>query len=142
MNTSALTLQSGTVLSDTYQIIRIIGQGGMGVVYMAYDTRLDIKVAREPADIFAIGRILHEVAEGKITEQVKPFKQVRLSNLDTDYRRALNAVIMSATTENPGERIKSAQELKDCLLQIHYCRLDALPMEETPKKSTELKRFL
>jgi eukaryotic-like serine/threonine-protein kinase len=40
-----VTLTPGTVLGGTYQIIRQIGQGGMGAVYMAYDTRLDLKVA-------------------------------------------------------------------------------------------------
>jgi serine/threonine protein kinase len=44
-NTTNIVLASGTVLSEEYQIIRLIGQGGMGAVYMAYDTRLDLKVA-------------------------------------------------------------------------------------------------
>jgi serine/threonine-protein kinase len=112
------------------------------VTYMAPEQFYNFKMAREPADIFAIGRILYEVAEGKITEQVKPFKQVRLSNTDSDYRQALNAVIMSATAENPGERIKSARELMDRLIQIHYCRLDALPAEDTPKKTSQRQHFL
>jgi serine/threonine protein kinase len=47
MNESSkgIILTPGTVLGGTYQIIRQIGQGGMGAVYMAYDTRLDLKVA-------------------------------------------------------------------------------------------------
>ena len=38
-------LAPGTTLGDHYQIIKSIGQGGMGSVYMAYDTRLDLRVA-------------------------------------------------------------------------------------------------
>jgi serine/threonine protein kinase len=47
MNESSkgVILTPGTDLGGTYQIIHQIGQGGMGAVYMAYDTRLDLKVA-------------------------------------------------------------------------------------------------
>lgn len=40
-----IILRPGTILAGTYQIIRLIGQGGMGSVYMAYDMSLDLKVA-------------------------------------------------------------------------------------------------
>lgn len=36
-------LVPGTILGDHYQIIKLIGQGGMGSVYMAYHTRLDLR---------------------------------------------------------------------------------------------------
>lgn len=38
-------LAPATILGGHYQIIKLIGQGGMGSVYMAYDTRLDLRVA-------------------------------------------------------------------------------------------------
>lgn len=144
MNKSSrgVILTPGTVLGGTYQIIRQIGQGGMGAVYMAYDTRLDLKVAikviapeqfynfslaRAPADIFSIGSILYEVVEGRISDKLKPFKQVWLSNTESDYLKRLNEIVMTATAEKPNERIGSVRELKERLLQLEYCRLDGSP---------------
>ncbi|MFN2151904.1 MAG: protein kinase, partial [Anaerolineales bacterium] len=34
-----------TLLRDRYRIIRPLGKGGMGAVYLAYDTSLDTQVA-------------------------------------------------------------------------------------------------
>ncbi len=45
IETTNIPLSPGTFLDGGYQIIRLIGKGGMGAVYMAYDTRLDRKVA-------------------------------------------------------------------------------------------------
>lgn len=91
------------------------------VAYMAPEQFYNFSMAREPADIYSIGKILYEVVEGKISEKAKPFKQVNLSNPDTDYLRALNSIIMAATEENPNLRIGSAHELKSRLLQLIRC---------------------
>lgn len=40
-----MTLQAGEVLQNRYRIISLLGQGGMGAVYRAWDTRLNIAVA-------------------------------------------------------------------------------------------------
>jgi len=40
-----LCLAPGTTLGKNYQIIKMIGKGGMGSVYLAFDTRLDLQVA-------------------------------------------------------------------------------------------------
>lgn len=95
--------------------------------YMAPEQFYNFSLAREPADIFSIGRILYEVVEGKMDEKVKPFKQVRLNHNATDYLRGLNEIVMAATAENPNQRIGSARELKERLLKLHYCRIAEPP---------------
>ncbi len=38
-------LAPNTVLQNRYQILRLLGQGGMGAVYLAFDHRLNQNVA-------------------------------------------------------------------------------------------------
>ena len=45
-------LPAGSVLQDRYEIIRLLGQGGMGAVYLAHDRRLDRPCAvKETLDV-------------------------------------------------------------------------------------------
>ena len=109
--------------SVTESMVDILGT----LAYMAPEQYNNFSMAREPADIFAIGRILFEIVEGKITEKVIPFTQVQLTTTETTYMTALNRIIMEATAENPMERIKSVRKLKQQLIEIHQCPVNFLP---------------
>jgi eukaryotic-like serine/threonine-protein kinase len=107
--------------------------------YMAPEQFYNFSMAREPADIYSIGKILFEIVEGKMSDKAKPFKQVELSNKSSDFLGALNAVIMAATAENQHERIQSAQELKSRLMQLLYCA-GADPARSAPARSFAFPR--
>ena len=40
-----VALRAGTLLNDRYIVGRVLGQGGFGITYLAYDTQLQTKVA-------------------------------------------------------------------------------------------------
>jgi eukaryotic-like serine/threonine-protein kinase len=86
--------------------------------YVSPEQFYNFSMARETADIYSIGKILYEVVEGKMTDKVKPFKQVSLSHPDTDFLKQLDCIIRNATAENVSERTPSVQELKKQLIGL------------------------
>ena len=44
---------------------------------MAPEQLYNFSMAREPADVYAIGKILYESVDSKMSDKVRPFKQVR-----------------------------------------------------------------
>jgi eukaryotic-like serine/threonine-protein kinase len=54
-------LESGTILRDRYEIVQLVGQGGMGAVYRANDKRLEGRIC-------AIKEILPELLSGSNAE--------------------------------------------------------------------------
>ncbi|GAB3275356.1 serine/threonine-protein kinase [Actinocorallia lasiicapitis] len=79
--------KTGRLIAGRYRIHQLIGQGGMGLVWMAYDENLDRKVAVkemlvESADAIAQGDFLED--------------------LETRRERFLREVKMTAKVEHPG----------------------------------------
>lgn len=124
--------------SVTGSIVEIFGT----LAYMAPEQYNNFSMARESADIFAIGRLLFEVVEGKITEKIIPFTQVQLTETEAEYNKALNHIIMDATAENPMERIASVRELKQRLVDIHQCPLNAPPTRKAVQERKWLTKSL
>lgn len=80
------SLPSGTVLSGRYQILDLIGQGGMGAVYKALDNELDrvvaVKVIR--SDLAADPKILQRFKQELIlARQVTHKNVIRIFDLGT-----------------------------------------------------------
>jgi serine/threonine-protein kinase len=93
--------------------------------YMAPEQFSDFRKAAEPADIYALGKILYEAVEGKLDQSTPPFKQVSLKDPSAPMLRALDGVIRKATDEDPNRRYPSIAEL----------RLDLLALLERPAPS-------
>jgi len=100
--------------SITGSLVDVLGT----MKYMAPEQFFNFSLAREPADIYSIGKILYEAVDGKISGKSTPLKQVRLDHPNTRYLRDLNAIVMAATEENPKDRISSVGELRNLLLDL------------------------
>jgi len=124
--------------SVTGSMVDVLGT----LAYMAPEQYNNFSLARESADIFAIGRILFEIVEGKITEKTTPFTQVQLANASSEYYQALSNIIMAATVENPIERIGSVAELKELLIDIHKSPLNLPPVVKVEKKPRRKARMI
>jgi serine/threonine-protein kinase len=71
-------LESGTILRDRYEIVQLVGQGGMGAVYRANDKRLEGRVC-------AVKEILPELLNG-------------LSSDDSDLDQTVEQFYQEAST--------------------------------------------
>jgi serine/threonine protein kinase len=87
-------LPPGTILGNKYQIIKMIGEGGMGTVYMAYDTQLDIRVAIKVVSTRLVGTMddaqLDEVlkrfqSEAKLAVKIDHINVIRIYGFNRDH---------------------------------------------------------
>lgn len=85
------------------------------LAYMSPEQCADFKRADFRSDIYALGKILFEAAQGTLTEKTLPFTTVSLDNPANDFLKALNTVLLKATNEKPEERYQSVQELRSCI---------------------------
>jgi len=77
---SPLRLADGVVLNDRYEIIEIIGAGGMGEVYRALDTRLGRQVAIKTTNL---ANFLDEQIQSRFDREMKAAASLSHPNLVT-----------------------------------------------------------
>ncbi len=86
------------------------------LAYMSPEQCSDFKNASFPADIYALGKMLFEAVQGKLTEKVVPFTTVRLDAQDDPFLERMNGIIRKATAERPDDRYQSIGELRSDIL--------------------------
>lgn len=84
---SSLRLEQGALLNGRYSIQEVVGRGGMGTVYKALDTRLDIVVAVKEMTEKAVSSDERATAIRQFEREAKLLGQLQHVNLPrvTDY---------------------------------------------------------
>ncbi len=83
--------------------------------YMAPEQFIDFKGTDERTDIYSLGKILYEAADGKIPKKAIPFRQARLKETESPFYEQIDQIIRRATDENPANRFQSVQEMKEAV---------------------------
>ena len=82
------------------------------VTYMPEEQFLDLALTDARVDIYALGKILYEVVEGKMRkDRDKPFHQVGLTRPETRFFKSLDRVIRQATARDRNQRTASVKDL-------------------------------
>ena len=85
--------------------------------YMSPEHFFDFRKVDHRADIFSLGKILHEAIDGKFDQKSLPFKASSLANPETPFFRKLDQTIRDATAENKEARLDSVDKLHNALLE-------------------------
>jgi len=85
------------------------------LTYMPPEQFIDFKRVDHRGDIYSLGRILFEALSGKISQEIIPFKQVKLSNPRTPFIQKVDEIIQGATAEDRDQRLDSIEKLRGLL---------------------------
>ena len=112
----AVTLQPGTLLADTYRIVRLIGAGGMGEVYEATHSRL-------------AGRYAVKVLLADVSNRADIFKRFQREAEVTSELRHPNIVQILDFNRTPGGNPYLVMEYLDGVeLATEIRRVGAMPL--------------
>ncbi len=82
------------------------------VAYMAPEQYSDFRKSENPADIYALGKILFEAISGKMEGKILPFKSEKLDDPETPFFQCLDEIIQTATAEKREDRFQTIDEFK------------------------------
>ncbi|HFD39008.1 MAG TPA: serine/threonine protein kinase [Anaerolineae bacterium] len=124
------TLLSDTILQNRYRVLRRLGQGGMGAVYLAYDLRLDKQVAiKETLDVSPQAqqqfgreaRFLARLQHPHLPRVTDSFAQTGRYYLVMDYvpGHDLEAWVQQHGPASPAQALTWADQVLDALDYLH-----------------------
>jgi serine/threonine-protein kinase len=97
----------------------------------------DFRKVDHRADIFSLGKILHEAIDGKFDQKSLPFKASSLANPGTPFFRKLDQTLRDATAENKEDRLDSVDKLHNALIEA-ITELNTKTAIEIPVKPKRL----
>ncbi|MCP4217855.1 MAG: SUMF1/EgtB/PvdO family nonheme iron enzyme, partial [bacterium] len=111
------------------------------ITYMPEEQFLDLALSDARVDIYALGKILYEVVEGKMKkDRDKPFHQVGLNGPETPFFETLDRIIRQATARDRNQRTASVNDFSGVLheLIMDFDQAGELPRTGSKKKSNKL----
>ncbi len=86
-------------------------------LYMSEEQFVDFRRADQRSDIYALGKILFEVVEGKMPPNTIPFRNAKLGNPSTPFFKGLDRLIQDATAKEREKRPESVEKFRKFLLE-------------------------
>jgi serine/threonine-protein kinase len=86
-------------------------------LYMSEEQFVDFRRADQRSDIYALGKILFEVVEGKMPPNTVPFGIAKLGNPKTPFFKGLDQLIQNATAKEREKRPDSVVRFRKVLLE-------------------------
>jgi len=102
-------------------------------LYMAPEQFMDFRRSDQRADIYALGKILYEAVDGRMSSGTIPFKKVKLKKAETLFFQSIDNIIQRATEEEKEARLVSVEQLKENLKKI----LEEDPFRTLPSPASE-----
>jgi len=127
--TSHTCLPPGTVLSERYQIIELLGEGGMGAVYKASDLQLD--------KVIALKTIRSELADS--TDMLARFKQELILARQITHR---NVIRIFDLGEDAGTKFITMEFADGVTLRSHLSERGKFPPAEAVEIIRQICRGL
>jgi len=89
------------------------------ITYMPEEQFIDLALTDARVDIYALGKIIYEVVEGKMKKgRDKPFNSVALNDPQSKFFKTLDRIIQQATVKDRNMRTPSVKAMYDSLKEL------------------------